>query len=852
MNKNKVVSLEGIKKGIDIACNAVGSTLGSSGRNIIYRNYTSAPVVTNDGITILRNIRLEDEEETIGVELVQQASERQNEQVGDGPQDLNSKILTPKGWKRMGDIKVDDSICGTNGTIQRVLGVFPKGKLEKYKVYFSGNSIVNCCINHLWTVSSHKIGKQVLPLSNLIDDYEKLNKDNTVSHKYYVETSNAEFEEKKDLMPIDSYLLGLLLGDGSLTGKGKSYIELSLGKLKKHVFDKIIIPDGLRLKINYINAKNYYRVKIQGRTKEGKSMKDLIMDLGLLGLKSDKKFIPISYLFSSTDSRKKLLQGLVDTDAHVNKRGLFEFSSTSKKLADDFADLCRSLGKQISVREKSRIGCNGYSENPVFCVTERKGYRYGNKIIKIEKTNEFVEMQCIKVSNSDNLYFTDDYVLTHNTSTIAVLAQAMINKGLELIKNGSNPMQLRREMISSLSDIKEQIKKKSRKVESDEDLFNVANISMENPEIAKIIVDSVKQAGENGTVVVEESTGSTLKIESVDGIKFVGGYISPFMATNYQTMKAEMDNVPILVANKQFSTTKDMFNLLDELLKKNIRQMVIICNDVVGEMLSVLIANIRTPAADGFPVFRSVVIKTGIGTDQELLEDIALVTGGQLLDETNCPNEIEPRHFNYLGKARKVIVTKEDTLIIGGNGDKKKIEDKIISIREELKKAAIHNKEFIKQRLGQLVGKVVVLKVGAPTEAEMKYMKLKIDDAVASTVSAQEEGIVAGGGRCLYDFSLLKAETDGEKIVYSACSSPMEKIIENAGFESEKEIKKLKSGEVWNSSTYKIVKDPFKEGIIDPAKVERCALENAVSLAGAFLSSASAIVTIPKKDKTKE
>jgi len=835
-------SIDSMYKGIETVHNAVSKTLGASGKNCIYRSYYSRnPMVTNDGVSIAKMVNPIDEAEAMGADLLKQAAQRTNDDAGDGPQDLNSKILTPTGWVNMGDIKVGDSICGSNGTTQKVLAVFPKGKKENYNVYFSGSSVVRCSKDHLWSVTDKTRKQKVLPLSKIIKNYKKENDDGSITYNYFVKTSPAEFSENLKEMPIEPYTLGVLLGDGSLSASGRSGIEISIGKAKIQILDEIKFPKGITFKSTWVDKKNYFRIKISGKTKEGLSLKGLLESIGLLGATSRTKFIPKQYLFSSIESRTKLLQGLIDTDGHINCRGLFEFSSVSKKLANDFADLCKSLGKQISIRKKDRVGCGGYSENPVYVVTERMGYQYGNKITKIEATGQFVEMRCLKVSNPDNLYFTDGYILTHNTSSAIVLAKALIDKGLEKIKEGVNPMVLKKEIGEAVTKIVEKIKEKSKPIKTDEDLFNIANISMENSEIAKIVTESVKKAGENGTVIVEESNGLTIEKEEIEGIKYEKGYISPYMATDPSTMEAVLNDCMVLVTDKSLSLNSDIFPLLEEIHKKGVTQLFLVCENLQGELLSTLIAN-RVAGK-----FYTVAVQKP--NDPDVLHDIAALVGAEALTSEKVSNGFVPMHWNSLGKAKKIVVTKDNCLIIGGYGLKDKIEARIKSIKTDLKDKTGYKKEILQERLAKLVGGVVVLKVGAPTEAEMKYLKLKVDDAVASTKAASEEGIVIGGGKTLYEISQEKPTTIGEEVVYYACQQPIKTIIQNAGFEPEKIIKELKTGEVWNALTYRICKDPLKEGLIDPSKVERCALQNAASLAAIFLTSHCCIIDIPEKVK---
>lgn len=842
MAKTKVLfgkELEVLKKGIDIVYQAVSSTLGSSGKNVIMRSYYSNnPVATNDGVTIAKSINLQDEAEAMGADMLKQAAERTNDEAGDGPQPLTSMILTPTGFIKMGNIKIGDEICGTKGSIQKVLGIFPKGKKRIVKVHFEDKREVECCEDHLWSVITNSGKSQTMTTKDLIKQgLFTIEKNGYKKHNFYVPIGIADFKMQKPL-PIDPYFLGLLIGDGSLSGSGS--IELSLGLAKEHTFDKIVLPEGLRMNTKYVEHKNYFRTKINGKTKDGKSIQDLLKEIGLLGVKSDTKFIPKQYLYSDLVSRNALLQGLSDTDGYINNRGLLEYSTVSKQLFSDVTELLNGLGKVVYTRLHERTNDHSYSNRPIYRISVLVGNKYGNKITEIEITEKEVEMKCIKVSNPDNLYFTDNYILTHNTTTSIVLAHAMIEKGKELVGKGENAIRLMREMNEAVPKIIQELNVK--KIETDADLFNVANISMENESVAKIVAEATKKVGENGTVIVEESNGIGITREDIEGIKFDKGYVSPFMATNPETMEAVLKDVLVLVSDKQISMNKDIFGLLEKVNKEGIKQILIIAKSVNGEILSTIIAN-RLKGT-----FHAVAVEMPF--DSAMLEDIAILTGGDSITEEKYPRELTAAHFQILGKASKIVVTKDSCLVVGGFGKKEKIEERIKSIKAEIKDATPYKKEQLKERLAKLVGGVVVLKVGAPTEAEMKYLKLKVDDAVASCRAALEEGVIIGGGKALYEVSLAKSATKGEEVIRYACSCPIKKIIENAGYEVGPVISNLEIGQVWNASNNQVIKDPFSFGLVDPLKVARCALTNASSLAGQYITASSCIVNV--KENTTE
>ena len=332
-----------LKKGIDTVCNAVKATLGPQGRNVIINRENNPPHITKDGVTVAKEIYLNDPYEMMGANLIKNIASKTCDDSGDGPQPLYSKILTPTGFVRMGDIKVGDQICGTNGATQYVIGVFPKGQKEVYKVKFSDGRIVECCEDHLWHILTRNGKEKTIPLKNMINDFYEKNKNGYNSYRYYIPTTIVDFNEKE--LPIDPYLLGLLIGDGSLGDNGS--IELSLGFKKRHVIEKIKTPKGIYFDFTENNKKNYIRLKFHGIDINGKSIRDHLKDIGLYNTKSDTKFIPNLYLYSSLKSRMSLLDGLIDTDGYINSRNLFEYSTISEILYNNVIELCRSIGMQL-------------------------------------------------------------------------------------------------------------------------------------------------------------------------------------------------------------------------------------------------------------------------------------------------------------------------------------------------------------------------------------------------------------------------------------------------------------------------------------------------------------------------
>jgi chaperonin GroEL len=427
------------------------------------------------------------------------------------------------------------------------------------------------------------------------------------------------------------------------------------------------------------------------------------------------------------------------------------------------------------------------------------------------------------------------------TSSVIAITHAMIEKGMEKLSEGANAMKLKREMVEAVNTIIPKLRKSAHKVSGDKELFDVANLSMENPENARIVVDAVKNCGESGRVMVQESNAIETYIEEIKGIEFGGGHISPYMITDPIKQQAVLEDVPVLVADKEFNMMKQLFPIMEGLKLKGIDKLLIVCRGVIGEALGNMIANIEKGT------FLCVAVR--LLDDPELMEDIAIMTGATKINEINSPDALTSQHIEYLGKVKRVTVTRERTQIDSGYGKKSDIKERIESLKNDIKSkekdGIVVNKE--KARLAQLDGKIIYIRVGAPTQQEMKYTKLKVDDAVASTLAAKRGGVVVGGGRALYDISQGKSTTDGEDVVKYACCAPIHRIIENAKKEPNEILGKLKEGQAWNSLTEKPVVDYIKEGIIDPVDIEVWALKNAVSTATGYLTSFAAIVNIPPK-----
>ena len=446
---------------------------------------------------------------------------------------------------------------------------------------------------------------------------------------------------------------------------------------------------------------------------------------------------------------------------------------------------------------------------------------------------------------------TDD-VAGDGTTTATVLAQALVREGLRNVAAGANPMALKRGIEKAVERVSEELSKMAKDVETKEQIASTASISAADPMIGEMIAEAMDKVGKEGVITVEESNTFGLELELTEGMRFDKGYISGYFVTDPERMEAVLEDPYILIANSKISAVKDLLPLLEKVMQGG-KPLVIISEDVDGEALSTLVVNkIRG-------TFRSVAIKApGFGDRRKaMLQDIAILTGGQVISE-EVGLKLENAGVDLLGRARKVVVTKDETTIVEGAGDAEQIAGRVNQIRAEIEKSdSDYDREKLQERLAKLAGGVAVIKAGAATEVELKERKHRIEDAVRNAKAAVEEGIVAGGGVALLQASttafekldLDKDELTGANIVKIALEAPLKQIAVNAGLEGGVVVEKVRNLEVGHgldASTGEYV-DMIAAGIIDPAKVTRSALQNAASIAGLFLTTEAVIADKPEK-----
>jgi chaperonin GroEL len=446
---------------------------------------------------------------------------------------------------------------------------------------------------------------------------------------------------------------------------------------------------------------------------------------------------------------------------------------------------------------------------------------------------------------------TDD-VAGDGTTTATVLAQAMVREGLRNVAAGSNPMALKRGIEKAVEAVSEQLLGLAKDIETKEQIASTASISAADVQVGEIIAEAMDKVGKEGVITVEESNTFGLDLEMTEGMRFDKGYISAYFVTDAERMEAVLEDPYILIANQKVSNVKDLLPVLEKVMQSG-KPLLILSEDVDGEALSTLVVNkIRG-------TFKSAAVKApGFGDRRKaMLQDIAILTGGQVISE-EVGLKLDSTGLELLGQARKVVVTKDETTIVEGAGDSDQIAGRVNQIRAEIEKSdSDYDREKLQERLAKLAGGVAVIKVGAATEVELKERKHRIEDAVRNAKAAVEEGIVAGGGVSLVQasdraFEKLELEGDeatGAAIVKFASEAPLKQIAINAGLEGgvvAEKVRNLEAGFGLNAATGEYV-DMVAEGIIDPAKVTRSALQNAASIAALFLTTEAVVADKPEK-----
>jgi chaperonin GroEL len=439
------------------------------------------------------------------------------------------------------------------------------------------------------------------------------------------------------------------------------------------------------------------------------------------------------------------------------------------------------------------------------------------------------------------------------TTTATVLAQAIVRQGLKNVAAGANPLALKRGIELAVDQVVKNIESQSKEISGKDQIARVATISAGDEEIGDVIADAIDKVGKDGVVNVEEGQTFGMDLEFTEGMQFDKGYISPYMVTDQERMEAVLEDPYVLIANSKIGSVRDILPVLEQVIQSG-RPLLIIAEDVEGESLATLVVNKLRGT------FTGVAVKApGFGDRRKrMLEDIAILAGGEVITE-EMGLKLENTQLSQLGRARRIVVTKDTTTIVDGNGDSGAIKGRINQIKSEIENTdSDFDREKLQERLAKLSGGVAVVKVGAATETEMKEKKHRVEDALQATRAALEEGIVPGGGVALlnaqkaldFDAIDLPDEKTGARIVHRALEEPLRQIAENAGMEGSvvvNDVRKAKKGHGLNAATGEIV-DLVAEGIIDPAMVTRSALQNAASIAKNILTTEAIVAEVPEKN----
>lgn len=471
------------------------------------------------------------------------------------------------------------------------------------------------------------------------------------------------------------------------------------------------------------------------------------------------------------------------------------------------------------------------------------------KEIELEDAFENMGAQIVKEVATK----TND-VAGDGTTTATVLAQAIIREGLRNVAAGSNPVLLRKGINKAVEAAVRALKDDSRTIESKDSISQVAAISAGDEEVGKLIADAMEKVGKDGVITIEESKSMNTTLEVVEGMQFDRGYLSSYMATDMEKMEANLQEPLILITDKKINNIQEILPVLEQIVQQG-RKLLIIAEDVESEALATLVVNKLRGT------FEVVAVKApGFGDRRKaMLEDIAVLTGGQVISE-EVGLDLKEAELSMLGRASSIKITKENTVIVNGAGDKKAIEDRVALIKRQMEETTSDfDREKLQERLAKLSGGVAVIEVGAATETELKERKLRMEDALNATRAAVEEGIVSGGGSALVNIladvekvvdELAGEEKIGARIIVKALQEPLKQIAINAGLEGAvivENVKKAGKGMGFDALNEKYV-NMIEAGIIDPTKVTRSALQNAASVAGTFLTTEAAVVDIKSNE----
>lgn len=823
------------------------STYGPKGKNVLISE-NGKTFLTKDGVTVAKAVTGSDNTENAILNVIKQCAERTVQDAGDGPQPLYSKVLTPTGFVKMEDLKVGDKICGTNNTIQEVLGIYPKGLKRIYKLKFSNDRTVECCLDHLWNVTTNYGKNKTITVDSMLSSgYKQLQLDGSIKYRYYVPNTSVDFYNQN--LELDPYLVGLLLGDGSLTESGS--IELSLSLHQEYVLNKLVLPPNIKYTVFKDEIKHYLRIKFSRIDKTGPTMHDYVKSIGLLNKTSKDKFIPKKYLYSSFTNRMSLLEGLIESDGYVNNRGRVEYSTISSQLCSDYSELMRGLGKQINIQYKKRKG-DSYSNTSIYVITELKGDKYGIKLKEIEETNKYTEMMCIKVSNPDNLYITDDYIVTHNTTTAILLTYNFIFELLSLKKIWGNKipnMELYDAYLKQIRLLCQQLEIDAVEISNKKMLLDVANIASNNDKlISELITDLIDAVGVNGNVSIKESKNQETYIKILEGMRFNSSLLSKsFLPDNQE--KLILNDCVVVISNSKIQFSQDIFEILSE-AAINKKSLLFICPDMDEKALITIAMNVEKKALQA-----CVLTPAYLGQEKlESFEDIATICG-TVVNSTPLLNRNKIQDWGYV---KSVEITRNSCILLDGAASPEHIDSVVLNLKNRLKET---EDEFISNRLisriNRLTSTIGILYIGGRTPAEVIERKHRAEDALESCNSALRKGVIPGGGVGLRLASLnLKCDETNivEKFIISSirdmCSVQIKTLYNPWQWSNAYKFENTKPDDPWSEADKLYVLDlrimelvDWKEhGLVESVWTVQSALQNAFSCAWLLVNTFGSIV----------
>jgi len=855
-----------ILRGAKLLSDTVKVTLGTKGRLVMYTNYRDFsdpegyPVLTKDGVTVAKNVKSDDPVEQQAIKIVRQAAKNTVNSSGDGPQPLYAKVLTPNGFVTMGSLKVGDEICGTDGSIQKVLEIHPKGLKKVCNVKFSRGKVVECCEDHLWEIHDLN-GYKSIKTTREIYDSGLLYHRNSGKHqlRFFVRKPNIDFSEKE--LTVPPYLLGILISNPTLSDDNN---KLTVNILQKkasviryineyhNVSMKTYIDDSPESVIRSKANNTYYTITFEDNT-----LLDQLRDLKIFDTDYYSRVIPDIYKYSSYLQREDILNGFIDGSGSIKNRRTFQYKTASSTIKDDFIELCQSLGQDVKNKRYTTTENGRYLiPEPIYKIYEVSNYKYGDRIEDIEFTDTETEMMCIKVSNEDHLYITDNYISTHNTTTTVILSESIISKGYELLSKGNvSSWEMNKEIDEAVEDISQYILDNSTNLSNDiTALRELASISANSKEIGTMIYDIVDELSIHCDIEVKKTKRNITEIEAVNGMKLHKGYYESFMCNDYKSMTFQASNVNILIYD---GIIKDYSNIapyvkasIDD--DNNIVPLVIYAQDVnriaINRIEGMLKYNPR-------PLI--IVEHDGFGDRRiDIMEDFALITGATIVTENSNNNVIMIK--NAFGKCDEVFINDKYSSFVGGKGNQDLIDDQILDIQDLIKNTDPNNKQdirFYNKRIANLSGGIAVIHVGGNTPFEMEEKYMRIDDAVLAVKSAIASGISIGGGVTWIRASHYainktrgynRIDNPAYFMVFDSLQEIPMQLLKNSGEYTSEFFKELKSKYLSDKPKgYNLVDRKFYDisnyKVMDATSVLLDAISNSSSVAKSLLSVEKAI-----------